>query len=132
MSIGTNTCDIRANQDCARPTDSARVITYTIPAVNIVETAEGYRLDAELPGVSKEGLEISLEGNELTIVGRRANNIPSAQLVYRESNARDFRRVFELDPAIDTARIAARLDNGILRLDLPKAEKVKPRKIQLD
>jgi len=132
MSTGTNACDVRVNQDCARPNDSARVITYTIPAVNIVETAEAYRLDAELPGVSKEGLEISLEGNELTLVGRRTGPVPNAQLVYRESNPRDFRRVFELDPAIDTTRIAARLDNGILHLDLPKADKVKPRKIQLD
>jgi HSP20 family protein len=50
-------------------------------------------------------------------------------LLYRESTHRDYRRVFVLDPTIDTARIEAKMECGVLRLHLPKAEKVKPRKI---
>jgi len=46
-------------------------------------------------------------------------------------NGNDFRRVFELDPALDTARIKARMDQGVLTLDLPKAERVKPRRIEV-
>src|ERR1041385_9100571 len=68
------------------------------PHVNIVENNERYTLEAEMPGVGKDGLEILLEGNELTIVGRREQSIPGAELVYRESLSRDFRRTFELDP----------------------------------
>ncbi|HEV8542985.1 MAG TPA: Hsp20/alpha crystallin family protein [Verrucomicrobiae bacterium] len=102
------------------------------PQVNIVEGNEGYVLEAEMPGVSKEGLEILLEGNELTIIGHRNNGLEGSQLVYRESTDRDFRRNFELDPAIDTVRISARMENGLLFLTLPKAEKVKPRKISVE
>ena len=102
------------------------------PQVNIIESREGYVLEAEMPGVCKDGLEVLLEGNELTIVGRRTSEAPQAQLVYRESADRDYRRTFELDPAIDTGRITARMDNGILYLELPKSERVKPRKITVE
>jgi HSP20 family protein len=102
------------------------------PQVNIVETKDGYLLEAEMPGVGKDGLEVLLEGNELTIVGRRNQGMGDAQLVYRESYDRDFRRAFELDPTIDTQSISARMDSGVLYLELPKAEKVKPRKISVE
>ena len=102
------------------------------PQVNIAETPDGYVLEAEMPGVGKDGLEILLEANELTIVGRRSLDIEGAHPVYRESFDRDYRRSFELDPTIDTQRIKARMDNGVLYLELPKAEKVKPRKITVE
>lgn len=102
------------------------------PQVNVVDTKDAYRLEAEMPGVSKDGLEVLLEGNELTIIGRRSPNVEGTQLIYRESLDRDFRRSFELDPSIDTAKIKAHMDNGVLHLELPKSERVKPRKISVD
>jgi HSP20 family protein len=102
------------------------------PQVNIVENSDRYLLEAEMPGVSKEGLEVLLEGNEVTIVGRRSHAPEQAQLIYRESHDRDFRRSFELDPTIDTNRISARMEDGVLYLEFPKAEKVKPRKISVE
>jgi len=102
---------------------------YLSPRVNIFESREGYLLEAEMPGVSKDGLELLLEGNELTIVGRRQAEVPSANLVYRESSPRDFRRSFVLDPSIDTAKTSATIEQGVLTVRLPKAERVKPRKI---
>jgi HSP20 family protein len=102
------------------------------PQVNITETQDGYILEAEMPGVGKDGLEVLLEGNELTILGRRNAELGDTQLLYRESSDRDYRRTFELDPAIDTGRINARMDNGILYLELPKSERVKPRKITVE
>jgi len=102
---------------------------YISPRVNIRETKDGYLLEAEMPGVNRGGLEISLEGNELTLVGRRAAEPQNLELLYRESNNADYRRMFELDPTIDTGRIEARIENGVLNLHLPKAEQVKPRKI---
>ena len=102
------------------------------PQVNITETQDGYMLEAEMPGVGKDGLEVLLEGNELTILGRRSPEVADAQLLYRESADRDYRRTFQLDPAIDTGRINARMDNGILYLELPKSERVKPRKITVE
>lgn len=106
---------------------------YLHPPVNVVETKEGYLLEAEMPGVSKDGLEVLLEENELTIVGHRGGFAPAgAQPLYRESVDRDFRRSFVLDPTIDTAKISARMERGVLTLTLPKAEKVKPRKISVE
>ena len=104
---------------------------YLSPRVNITETKDGYVLQAEMPGVDKSGLEISLENNELSIVGRRRSDTNGLEVLYRESTNRDYRRVFSLDPTIDTGRIDAKMDNGVLRLNLPKADHVKPRKIQV-
>src|SRR5258706_14269167 len=74
---------------------------FVAPEVNIFETKDDYVLEAEMPGVSKDGLEITLEGNVLTIVGHRADPTAAGEAVYRESRPLDYRRVFELDPAID-------------------------------
>src|ERR1700716_3552010 len=97
---------------------------FISPEVNIFETSDGYVLEAEMPGVNKEGLEITLEGNEITIHGHRAQESVDAQTLLRESYNADYRRVFELDPAIDTSKISAKMDQGILSLTLPKSEKV--------
>ena len=105
---------------------------YLHPPVNVVETKDGYVLEAEMPGVGKEGLEVLLEENELTIVGHRRTGVEGAQALYRESVDRDYRRTFVLDPTIDTGKINARMDRGVLTLNLPKAEKVKPRKISVE
>ena len=109
-----------------RPTE------YIAPEVDICETHDGYVLQAEMPGVSKDGLEITLETNEMTIVGHRFVEKFGGEPVFRESRPADFRRVFQLDPAIDTGKIAARMDQGVLTLTLPKSERVKPRKILVE
>ena len=102
---------------------------YLSPRVDIIEAKDAYVLEAEMPGVTRDGLEILLENNELTLVGRRQAEKIEAELVYRESTPRDYRRVFVLDPTIDTTRITAKLEDGLLTLNLPKAEQVKPRRI---
>ena len=102
---------------------------YVAPAASVLETGEGYSLQVEMPGVKKEGLEISIENNELTLTGRRSLPAVDGTLLHRESWRENFRRTFELDPSIDGNRIAAKIDQGIVTLTLPKAEHVKPRKI---
>jgi HSP20 family protein len=109
-----------------------RVEEFVSPEVNIFEGKDGYVLEAEMPGVNKEGLEITLEGNEITITGRRHLKPLNGQQLFRESHQAGFRRVFELDPAIDTGKIAARMEQGVLKMTLPKSEQVKPRKIKVD
>jgi HSP20 family protein len=105
---------------------------FVSPTVNIFDAKDGYVLEAEMPGVTKEGLEITLEGPEITLVGHRPALPVPGEPLFRESRDVDYRRVFELDPAIDTARISAKMDQGILRLTLPKSERVKPRKIAVE
>lgn len=102
---------------------------FVTPPASVSETADGYLLELEMPGVSKDGLEISIENNELSITGRRSNPTIDGTLIHRESRTRNYRRAFEIDPSIDSAKIAARMSHGVVTLTLPKAEEVKPRKI---
>jgi HSP20 family protein len=102
---------------------------FITPPTSVSETTDGYLLELEMPGVSKDGLEISIENNELSILGRRSNPAIDATPVHRESQPYNYRRSFEIDPSIDSAKIAARVSQGVVTLTLPKAEEVKPRKI---
>jgi len=113
-----------------RPVERAsRMPSWELPPANIREEGDLYLLELEMPGVSKSGLEVTVENNELTIVGHRGDTELKGEVVYRESRQGDYRRSFELDPSIDTTKIVAKMDQGILRLTLPKAESIKPRKI---
>ena len=112
-----------------RNADQQRSEQLITPAASVVEDGDVYMLKVEMPGVNKEGLEVSVENNELTITGRRSLPQIEGTLIHRESRPENFRRVFELDPSIDTSKVSARIDQGVLTLTLPKAEQVKPRKI---
>jgi HSP20 family protein len=106
-------------------------VAYISPPANILETQEGYILEAEMPGVTKDGIEVTVENGELVLIGRRTDKEMPGEALYRESRPLDFRRVFDLDPSIDTGKISAKMEQGILTLTLPKAEEVKPRRIQV-
>ncbi|MGE5208728.1 MAG: Hsp20/alpha crystallin family protein [Alphaproteobacteria bacterium] len=112
-----------------RDTDRAQTEQFITPPASVTDTAEGYRLEIEMPGVKKDGLDISVENHELTIVGRRAVPAVEGTVIHRESRPENFRRAFELDPSIDANKISAKIDQGLMTLILPKAEHVKPRKI---
>jgi HSP20 family protein len=101
---------------------------YILPAVNIHQDAEGYTLEVEMPGVPKSGVEVTFEEGKLALVGRRERGAEEGY-TYRESSDADYRRVFDLDPTIDTARIEATIEQGLLTVRLPKAEAAKPRRI---
>ncbi len=117
---------------CAAPEKTYAAQNFVSPVVNIFETQDGYVLEAEMPGVNKAGVDIALEANTLTLTGERARTELKADELYRESSAANYRRVFELEPAIDTARIAAKMEQGVLTIQLPKAERVKPRKVTVN
>jgi HSP20 family protein len=102
---------------------------FIAPAATVLENADGYMLEVEMPGVSKENLEMWVENNELTILGRRSMPSVEGTLIHRESRQENFRRAFELDPSIDAEKISAKIEQGVVILTLPKAEQVKPRKI---
>jgi HSP20 family protein len=102
---------------------------FIAPVATVLENADGYTLEVEMPGVSKENLEMWVENNELTILGRRTMPTTEGTLIHRESRPENFRRSFEIDPSIDTGKISATIDQGVVTLILPKAEQVKPRKI---
>lgn len=103
-----------------------------VPPADIYETKNEYVLKADLPGVRKENLEITLMNNELTIDGKIADEHRGAENPkYREYTLCNYHRVFRVDDAINTGAITASLENGILTLTLPKSEEAKPKKIAI-
>jgi len=112
-----------------RDGDRAQAEQFVAPPASVIEAGDGYTLEVEMPGVNKDGLDISVENNELTIIGRRSLPAVEGTLIHHESRPENFRRTFDLDPSIDANKIDARIDQGLVRLTLPKAEHVKPRKI---
>src|SRR5215467_8126853 len=112
-----------------RESGRTQVEQSIMPPASVTEIADGYVLEIEMPGVKKDGLDISAENNELTIVGRRSLPAVEGTLVHHESRRENFRRTFELDPSIDADKISAKIDQGLVTLTLLKAEHVKPRKI---
>ena len=109
--------------------DRGQAEQFITPPASVTEIADGYMLEIEMPGVKKDGLEISVENNELTIIGRRSLPAVEGTLIHRESRPENFRRAFEIDPSIDADKISAKIDQGLVTLTLPKAEHVKLRKI---
>jgi len=100
------------------------------PAYEVKETDEAFGLTVYLPGVSKDGLDITAESDQLRIAGRRAWKQPEGwTALYRESPAVPFELVLNHDNAIQLEKIHAELRDGVLRLSLPKSETIKPRKI---
>jgi HSP20 family protein len=109
-----------------------RQVRYVTPPADVESSEEGYKIRAEMPGVNRSNLEITVDNGELTIVGHRELEPETGEPVYREIRPVDYRRVYELDPTIDTVKISARMEDGVLTLTLPKAESVKPRKITVE
>ena len=116
---------VRENRDI----DRVHSEQFVAPSASVVEAADGCTLEVEMSGVNKERLEISIENNELTIVGRRSLPAVEGTLIHRESRPENYRRTFEIDPSIDANKISAKIDQGVVTLTLPKAEHAKPRKI---
>jgi HSP20 family molecular chaperone IbpA len=103
---------------------------YITPPVDIYETNGGLVVTADLPGVAKEGLDVRVENNLLTIRGKTSHSA-SGDPIYREYELVNFFRQFELNDKVDQGKISAELKHGVLTLNLPRAEEAKPRKIEV-
>jgi HSP20 family protein len=103
-----------------------------IPAVDILENEHEIVVLADMPGVESKNVDIDLKDNQLTIIGRvdPVGNDKEAHL-YREFEWGDYYRQFSLSNVIDQTKINAKIEEGVLRLVLPKVEKAKPQKIKV-
>lgn len=103
------------------------------PAVDIAETDEGLTLYAELPGLSREDVEITLEDNVLAIKGeRRFERDETKENYHRIERAYGvFQRSFHLPANVRSDQVKASFEDGVLRVEIPKAEEAKPRKIEI-
>jgi HSP20 family protein len=103
------------------------------PLYDIKETDDAYGVAVYLPGVAKESLEITAEAGEFRVLGRRHWKQPEGwTALHRESADAPYELVLTHDNAIDADKIAAELRDGVLRVSLPKAEAIKPRKIAVN
>lgn len=105
--------------------------SFVTPPANISGTENEYVVELEMPGVDKEGIEVTVEGDEITIIGRRKSELPEGELCYCESSQADFRRIFEIGPDVDASKISAEMKQGLLTLRLPKSERAKPKQIEI-
>lgn len=103
------------------------------PPIDIYETEDGLGLMADLPGVTVDSLELQVQDNKLTLYGRVEPYVPEeARLIHREYEIGDYLRSFILSEDVDHDRITARLNNGVLTVELPRSERSKPRRIQIE
>ncbi len=110
--------------------DSATDVPTVRPAYEIKETADAWGVTVSLPGVTKDGLEITAEEGQIRITGRRAWKQPESWTsLYRETADAPFELLLANEGTVDVDKIAAELRDGVLRVSLPKHEALKPRKI---
>lgn len=104
--------------------------SLAFPACNVWEEEDAVHLEAELPGLALEDLEIYVAHNELTIKGERKRQAPDKAVQHRQERSfGSFTRTLTLPVPVDANQVEARLDNGVLRVRLPRQEQSKPRKI---
>ena len=102
------------------------------PLTNIYDDGDALLFQAEIVGVAKEDLTIELQGKDLKIKGEPKNIAPDGYTVHRQDRSHvGFSRSYVLPVEIDVERVTSSLDNGILTLNLPKAEKAKKREIKI-
>ena len=102
------------------------------PSVDILETEQGLRLWADLPGVDQTSIDVELVDDVITIRGRVSTlEYENLQPSYTEYNVGNYEARFRLSSTIDGAHISAKLANGVLEIDLPKVEAAKPRRIEI-
>ncbi|MEK7792938.1 MAG: Hsp20/alpha crystallin family protein [Candidatus Hydrogenedentota bacterium] len=105
---------------------------FITPRVNIVEDDQNVQIEAELPGVTKTGLEIEVCDGELTLKGHRQVRTNNGALRLAERADAGYWRVFTLGKGVQPDKITAEMNDGILKLTVPKAEHVKPRVINVN
>jgi len=100
------------------------------PVHHLNETEDAFALTVQLPGVARDGLDVTVEEDVLHVVGRRAWTPPAGwSALHRETTDAPFQLAVALGQAVAADRIAAELRDGVLRLSLPKVEAARPRRI---
>ena len=115
-----------ANNDT---TQSAAIM----PRVDVLEDKSGITLYADLAGVPKEKLALQIDADTLTIEGELGLDMPEGmEASHAEINLPRYRRVFTLSKELDSEKISAQFEHGVLKLSIPKAEHLQPRKVQIN
>lgn len=116
------------------PFASAGEVTPRItPRINLVETEHGYEVSAELPGLNPEDVKVELENGQLMISGEVKSESGEEGKTFHQVERwyGQFQRLLNVPDTLDEQHIEAEFTNGVLRIQLPKAEKVRPKKIEV-
>jgi len=124
--------DVEKRKGSEVSTEEQKQTRYIRPKTSINETPDSVVIEMDVPGVSKENLEIQFNRGELTIIGHRESwDRGKMNACYCERIDGSYRRVFSLDNTLDPGKIDAKLTQGVLELVIPKVEAEKPRKIEI-
>jgi HSP20 family molecular chaperone IbpA len=110
----------------------ARSEAALMPPVDVIEDSTGITLYADLPGVSKDGLNVHVEADTLTVEGEVGLAVPEGmEASHAEVSVPRYRRVFTLSKELDSEKVSAELNQGVLKLRIPKAEHAQPRRVEI-
>ena len=122
----------KAKEEAPAKAERVRPGRVFLPAVDIFETPEVLSLVADMPGVAADKVTVDLKDNHLTISGEVAPAVGAGEtMLEQEYFTGDYLREFQVGSMIDQGKIEATMTDGVLHLVLPKAEKAKPRKIEV-
>lgn len=114
------------------PEQQTEIRTWRRPRYEVSETEDAFDIKVRVPGVKRDGVDISVDGENLSIIGKRTLATPKGwRPLRREFPEGDFRLNLRLNVLIQEDKIHAGVENGVLDLILPKADAVKPRKIKI-
>jgi HSP20 family molecular chaperone IbpA len=121
---------VSSRRDTTNGADEER---FVVPAYDFKQAGDAFGLEVFVPGVGKDAVEIQIDQGELVVTARRRWKTPEGWTeVFRETADVDYRLRVDLNDSIDVDKINAELEHGILRVTLPKAESLKPRKIDVN
>lgn len=101
-----------------------------LPCVDIYDTGDSYLLMADVPGFSKKDIEITIDRDVLTLSGERKSSVPEGCKAHRlERGSQKFSRSFSFPVPIDTEKVRAEVQEGVLKVELAKADSAKPRRL---
>jgi HSP20 family molecular chaperone IbpA len=127
---GTQELEVRDKKELATKEEKTTPGRYYIPDADIYETEDALTVVMEMPGIERDGIDVSLENGVLSVNGRiDFSKYQGMEPVYTEYNVGHYARSFALSNKIDQDAISAQFDDGVLTLTLPKAKEAQPRRI---
>lgn len=132
MNSNLQSADRSMRQDAGNSENDRYEVSALTPPVDVIEDVSGITLYADLPGVTREGLNLHVEASTLTIEAESSLKVPDGlKISHTEVALGRFRRVFTLSKELDTEKVTAELDQGVLKLRIPKTAHAQPRRIEV-
>ena len=130
--VGQQELQVQQKREVEKGQEATRPTRAFLPTTDIFETEDALTMVLEMPGVDRDNIEVSVENSVLTVEGKiNFGKYEGLQPVYSEYNIGPYRRTFRISSRIDQDKIRAEMRDGVITLVLPKAEKAKPRRIEV-